>query len=161
MIAKIFDVIIFSVNLTSIYHALVFMPHFDVITLFPAMFAALTEYGVVGRAFKNGKASLRCWNPREFAQDIHKAVDDRPYGGGPGMVMMAQPLANCLRAIRATHHQSEPVRPVIFLTPHGPLLKQADVRQWVAQETGAILLCGRYEGVDQRFIVHMLILLIV
>jgi tRNA (guanine37-N1)-methyltransferase len=127
------------------------MPHFDVITLFPSMFSALTENGVVGRAFKHGKASLRCWNPRDFVSDLHKTVDDRPYGGGPGMVMMAQPLADCLHAIRSTHNENEPRRPVIFLTPHGPLLQQAHIRQW-ADQSGAILLCGRYEGVDQRFI---------
>ena len=124
------------------------MAHFDVISLFPDTFSALTEWGVVGRAFKTGKVSLKCWNPRDFALDNHKTIDDRPYGGGPGMVMMAQPLVDCLAAIRATHANH---RPLVFLTPHGPLLKQSQVRSFAGTE-GAIFLCGRYEGVDQRFI---------
>jgi tRNA (guanine37-N1)-methyltransferase len=124
------------------------VPEFDVITLFPDMFQAFSQSGVVGRGFKSGKAVLRLWNPRDFATDAYKTIDDRPYGGGPGMVMMAPPLASCIQAIRLAHG---PDRPVVFLTPHGPLLKQAHVRQ-LASTSGAILLCGRYEGVDQRFI---------
>jgi len=124
------------------------LAHFDIISLFPDSFSALTESGVVGRAFKSGKVSLKCWNPRDFALDVHKTIDDRPYGGGPGMVMMPQPLLDCLTAIRATHAVR---RPLVFLTPHGPLLKQAHIRGF-ANTDGAILLCGRYEGVDQRFI---------
>ncbi len=124
------------------------MAHFDIISLFPDTFSALSEWGVVGRAFKNGKVSLKCWNPRDFALDAHKTIDDRPYGGGPGMVMMAQPLVDCLAAIRSTHQTR---RPLVFLTPHGPLLKQSHVRGFANTE-GAIFLCGRYEGVDQRFI---------
>lgn len=124
-------------------------PQFDVITLFADYFDAFKTVGVVGRAFKQGRATLRFWNPRDFATDAYKTIDDRPYGGGPGMVMMAPPLAECIKAIRAAHGSDG--RPVIFLTPHGPLLKQAHVQQLAAMQ-GAILLCGRYEGVDQRFI---------
>ncbi|WP_370264411.1 tRNA (guanosine(37)-N1)-methyltransferase TrmD [Limnobacter sp.] len=123
-------------------------PRFDVITIFPDQFPPLLELGVVGRAFKKGLASLHCWNPRDFTTDPHRTVDDRPYGGGPGMVMLAEPLVKTVQAIRAARGDTAPV---IFLTPHGPLLKQADVRTLSATE-GAILLCGRYEGVDQRFI---------
>ena len=130
------------------------VPVFDVITLFPEYFDAFVSVGVVGRAFKQGRAQIRFWNPRDFATDAYRTIDDRPYGGGPGMVMMAPPLADCVRAIRQARSTDlgEPdTRPVIFLTPHGPLLKQAQVRD-MAQGSGAILLCGRYEGVDQRFI---------
>ncbi|HEX4842947.1 MAG TPA: tRNA (guanosine(37)-N1)-methyltransferase TrmD [Limnobacter sp.] len=126
------------------------MPHprFDVITLFPDQFPPLVELGVVGRAFKKGLVSLRCWNPRDFTTDPHRTVDDRPYGGGPGMVMLAEPLVKTLQAIRTDRGDHAPL---IFLTPHGPLLQQAHLRS-MSQTSGAILLCGRYEGVDQRFI---------
>ncbi|HEX4879161.1 MAG TPA: tRNA (guanosine(37)-N1)-methyltransferase TrmD [Limnobacter sp.] len=123
-------------------------PRFDVISIFPDQFPPLVELGVVGRAFKKGLASLRCWNPRDFTTDLHRTVDDRPYGGGPGMVMLAEPLVKTLHAIRADRSDHAPL---IFLTPHGPLLQQANLRS-LSQTEGAILLCGRYEGVDQRFI---------
>ena len=124
-------------------------PRFDVITLFPDQFPSLVELGVVGRALKKQLFELNCWNPRDFTEDVHRTVDDRPYGGGPGMVMLAEPLVRCVKAIREARGDSAPV---VFLTPHGPLLKQADIRQMSDQGQGAILLCGRYEGVDQRFI---------
>jgi len=124
-------------------------PRFDVITLFPDQFPNLLELGVVGRALKKQLFELHCWNPRDFTDDLHRTVDDRPYGGGPGMVMLAEPLVRWVKAIRAARADQAPV---IFLTPHGPLLKQADVRAMSEQGMGAILLCGRYEGVDQRFI---------
>ncbi|HEX4856746.1 MAG TPA: tRNA (guanosine(37)-N1)-methyltransferase TrmD, partial [Limnobacter sp.] len=122
---------------------------FDVITLFPDQFPPLVELGVVGRALKKQLFELHCWNPRDFTDDPHRTVDDRPYGGGPGMVMLAEPLVRCLSAIRAARNDDAPL---VFLTPHGPLLKQEDVRSCCDQGKGAILLCGRYEGVDQRFI---------
>ncbi|HEY1057596.1 MAG TPA: tRNA (guanosine(37)-N1)-methyltransferase TrmD [Limnobacter sp.] len=134
-------------------------PRFDVITLFPEQFPALLEFGVVGRALKRGLFSLKCWNPRDFTLDPHRTVDDRPYGGGPGMVMLAEPLVKTLEAIRTARAQvlpgeaQEPA-PLIYLTPHGPLLKQGHVRALEQDGRGAILLCGRYEGVDQRFIDH-------
>ncbi|MEW6205148.1 MAG: tRNA (guanosine(37)-N1)-methyltransferase TrmD [Pseudomonadota bacterium] len=124
-------------------------PRFDVITLFPDQFPNLIELGVVGRAFKKQLFELNCWNPRDFTEDPHRTVDDRPYGGGPGMVMLAEPLVRCVKAIRAERGDQAPV---VFLTPHGPLLQQANIRAMSDQGTGAILLCGRYEGVDQRFI---------
>jgi tRNA (guanine37-N1)-methyltransferase len=125
-------------------------PRFDVITLFPDQFPGLVEFGVVGRALKNQLFNLNCWNPRDFTDDLHRTVDDRPYGGGPGMVMLAEPLVRCVRAIREARGDNAPV---LFLTPHGPLLKQAHVRCLSdAGQQGAIFLCGRYEGVDQRFI---------
>ncbi|MCQ8896576.1 tRNA (guanosine(37)-N1)-methyltransferase TrmD [Limnobacter humi] len=135
-------------------------PRFDVITLFPEQFPALLEFGVVGRALKKGLFSLKCWNPRDFTTDPHRTVDDRPYGGGPGMVMLAEPLVKTVQAIRAERAAAGEVQagdgksPLIYLTPHGPLLKQADVRHLEQDGCGAILLCGRYEGVDQRFIDH-------
>jgi len=124
-------------------------PRFDVITLFPDQFPNLVELGVVGRALKKQLFELNCWNPRDFTDDAHRTVDDRPYGGGPGMVMLAEPLVRCVKAIRQARGDSAPV---VFLTPHGPLLKQADIRELSDLGQGAILLCGRYEGVDQRFI---------
>lgn len=124
-------------------------PRFDVITLFSDQFPNLVELGVVGRALKRQLFDLKCWNPRDFTDDPHRTVDDRPYGGGPGMVMMAEPLVRCVNAIRQARGDKAPV---VFLTPHGPLLKQADIRGLSDQGQGAILLCGRYEGVDQRFI---------
>jgi tRNA (guanine37-N1)-methyltransferase len=124
-------------------------PRFDVITLFPDQFPRLVELGVVGRALKKQLFELNCWNPRDFTDDPHRTVDDRPYGGGPGMVMLAEPLVRCVTAIRCARGDNAPL---IFLTPHGPLLKQENIRALSDQGEGAILLCGRYEGVDQRFI---------
>lgn len=124
-------------------------PRFDVITIFPDQFVGLINLGVVGRALKKQLFEVNCWNPRDFTDDPHRTVDDRPYGGGPGMVMLAEPLVRCLAAIRAARGDNAPL---VFLTPHGPLLRQADVRACVKSAEGAIFLCGRYEGVDQRFI---------
>lgn len=125
---------------------------FDVVSLFPNMFAAVTEYGVSGRAFERGLCSLHAWNPREFASDPHRTVDDRPYGGGPGMVMMAEPLAQALSSIRASQQQACGVSgPVILLSPQGQPLRDARVRA-LAAERVLTLVCGRYEGVDQRLI---------
>lgn len=125
---------------------------FDVITLFPEMFAPFVEAGVVRRAYAGGLLTLHLWNPRDYADGGYRRVDDRPFGGGPGMVMMAEPLARCLDAV----HQARAVdtgdrAPVLLFTPTGTVLDHDTVAHWAASD-GAILICGRYEGIDQRFI---------
>jgi len=121
---------------------------FDVISLFPELFAPFTEAGVARRAFESGQMVLRLWNPRDFAEGNYRRVDDRPFGGGPGMVMMAEPLARCLRAVQADRTDAPPV---LLFSPVGQVLNHAAVEHWSAG-AGAILICGRYEGIDQRFI---------
>ncbi len=133
----------------------------DVITLFPEILATVRDSGVTGRAHAQGIWSLHAWNPREFTHDVHRTVDDRPYGGGPGMVMMAEPLKQALLAIQTD--RSHPVvsrlssapatsaAPVILLSPVGKRFDQADAAR-LASSRGAIFVCGRYEGIDQRFI---------
>ena len=118
------------------------------ITLFPEMFAALTESGVSRRAHQNELYSLTTWNPREFTKDKHKTVDDRPYGGGPGMVMMYQPLKDNLVAIEASLTEKPYV---IYLSPQGTPLTQQKVAD-LSQHRNITLLCGRYEGIDERLI---------
>lgn len=120
----------------------------DVITLFPHMFAGLTEYGVTGRALGRGLIHLGLWNPRDYALNKHRSVDDRPYGGGPGMVMQTQPLSDALKAAQAATTQH---RPVIYLSPQGRRLDQQGVQE-LTQGQGLVLIAGRYEGIDQRFI---------
>jgi len=120
---------------------------FGVITLFPEMMQVLTGYGVVGRAFREQKAVLQCWSPRDFTQDKHQTVDDRPYGGGPGMVMRAEPLAAAVQAAK----QHLPQAKVMYLSPQGKRLAQASVNE-LATRSQVILVAGRYEGVDERFI---------
>lgn len=120
----------------------------DVISIFPPMFEAISAYGVTGRAIEKGLLQLRVHNPRDFTTDARRTVDDRPYGGGPGMVMMAEPLAGAIRAARAG--QAPEVR-VIYLTPQGRRLDQAAVTALSAR-SGLILLAGRYEGVDERLL---------
>lgn len=119
----------------------------DVLTLFPPMFAALSDYGITGRALKRGIVNLKLWNPRDFTHDVHRTVDDRPYGGGPGMVMKYAPLRDALLAARADGASG----PVIYLSPQGEPLRQQRVREFGAQP-GMILVAGRYEGIDERFI---------
>ena len=119
---------------------------FDVISLFPEMFAAMRQ-GVTGRAVERGQVALQLWNPRDYAEDVHRTVDDRPYGGGPGMVMMVEPLRLAIGAARAAAPDSR----VLYLSPQGRRLDQAAVRQ-MATEPGLVLLAGRYEGVDERLI---------
>lgn len=121
---------------------------FDVLTVFPAMFAAVTESGITRRAFEEGRAALRTWNPRDFTTDNYRTVDDRPYGGGPGMVMLAEPLERALAAVQAA--RPKPAR-LIHFSPTGRRIDQALLRE-MAAGPGAILLCGRYEGIDQRFL---------
>lgn len=121
---------------------------FGVVTLFPEMFHAITEYGVTGRAFQQGLLSLRCWNPRDFTDDRHRTVDDRPYGGGPGMVMKVAPLRAAIRAAKVATARSTKV---IALSPQGRLLNQAEINQ-LAAHPSLILVCGRYEGIDERLV---------
>ncbi len=121
---------------------------FDVITLFPEMFAALTASGITRRALERGLWQLACWNPRQWTEDVHRTVDDRPYGGGPGMVMMASPLE---QAIAAAKVGAGGTAKVIYLSPQGARIGQKRVAQLAAGD-GAILLCGRYEGIDERVI---------
>ncbi len=122
---------------------------FDVITLFPEMLAILRDYGVTGRAHSRGQWCLQAWNPREFTEDTHQTVDDRPYGGGPGMVMMAEPLHRTVMAIKKARQDAEV--PVILMSPAGQPWHQSHAQNW-SQSQGAIVICGRYEGIDQRFI---------
>jgi tRNA (guanine37-N1)-methyltransferase len=126
--------------------------HYDVVTLFPAMFDALTSWGVTGRARETGIYQFVAWNPRDFAANAYRTIDDRPYGGGPGMVMMAEPLAKALRAARR-RQSSCGVREtrVVYMSPQGRRLDHDAVRSLSSLE-GAVVLCGRYEGVDERLI---------
>ncbi|WP_395060088.1 tRNA (guanosine(37)-N1)-methyltransferase TrmD [Polaromonas sp.] len=125
---------------------------FDVITLFPELFAPFLISGVTRRAYESGLVEVRLWNPREFAEGNYRRVDDRSFGGGPGMVMMAEPLARCLEAIRAERAEAVNLRaPVVLFSPTGRALNHSGVAVWSAS-AGAVLICGRYEGLDQRFI---------
>jgi tRNA (guanine37-N1)-methyltransferase len=119
---------------------------FDVVTLFPQMFAAVTESGITGRALQAGLWGLKTWNPRDFTTDNYRTVDDRPFGGGPGMVMLAEPLAKALEAARAAGAGR-----VIYLSPQGRKLDHRRVVE-LAREAALTLLCGRYEGVDERLL---------
>ena len=121
---------------------------FDVITLFPELFGPHLTHGVTRRAFESGQVEVKLWPLRDFADDNYRRVDDRPYGGGPGMVMLAEPLQRALQAVRAARAVPGPV---IHFTPTGRRIDQAVVQQF-AQGAGAVLLCGRYEGIDQRIL---------
>jgi tRNA (guanine37-N1)-methyltransferase len=123
---------------------------FDVLTLFPEMFAPHLTVGVTRRAFASGAVQVRLWPLRDFASDAYHRVDDRPFGGGPGMVMLAEPLERALEAVRAARMESDPA-PVVHFTPTGEPLTQRRVAEF-ARGPGATLLCGRYEGIDQRVI---------
>lgn len=119
-----------------------------VISLFPDMFRAITDFGVTGRAVKRGLLEINLWNPRDFAHDKHRTVDDRPYGGGPGMLMMVQPLRDAIQA--AKQAAGDDVK-VIYLSPQGKKLTQSGVAE-LAQHQKLILVAGRYEGIDERVI---------
>ncbi len=119
----------------------------DVITLFPELVRSVIEHGVVGRAADQGLLELQLWNPRDFTTDRHRTVDDRPYGGGPGMLMKVEPLLACIRAVRADNASAR----LIYLSPQGKVLKQPMLRE-AAEQGDLILLCGRYEGIDERLI---------
>ena len=121
---------------------------FGIISLFPEMFDAVSHYGVTGRAVRNGLIGLQCWNPRDFTHDRHNTVDDRPYGGGPGMLMKVQPLRDAIHAAKSV--AGEDAR-VIYLSPQGRKLDQAGVQN-LAQQSNLILVAGRYEGIDERLI---------
>lgn len=154
---------------------------FDLITLFPELIAPFLQAGITRRAYGSGQVRVRTWNPRDFADGNYRRVDDRPFGGGPGMVMMAEPLARCLAAVRADRGEAAagpvspstspgvadgagpgpaelPVAPdggrapVVLFSPIGAVLNHAAVARWAHDPAGAILICGRYEGIDQRFI---------
>ncbi|MDE1997363.1 MAG: tRNA (guanosine(37)-N1)-methyltransferase TrmD [Burkholderiales bacterium] len=125
---------------------------FDVITLFPELFAPFQTIGVTRRAFDSKAVDLRLWPLRDFAEGVYRRVDDRPFGGGPGMVMLVEPLVRALQAIRADQQAQGGERlPVVLFSPAGRPLTQSRVES-LASSPGAVLLCGRYEGVDQRFI---------
>jgi tRNA (guanine37-N1)-methyltransferase len=121
---------------------------FDCVTLFPEMFSAVTGFGITRRAKEQGLWDLHTWNPRDFTSDNHRTIDDRPYGGGPGMVMMPDPLE---KAIAAATARSEVKAKVVFLSPQGSVLDDRGVKR-LAQESRLVLLCGRYEGVDERLL---------
>lgn len=119
-----------------------------VVTLFPEMFKAITDQGVTGKAVNNGLLNLEFWNPRDFTHDKHRTVDDRPYGGGPGMLMKVQPLRDAIQAAKAA--AGEQAR-VIYLSPQGRKLDQAGVTE-LAQRDRLVLVAGRYEGIDERLL---------
>ena len=121
----------------------------DIVTLFPGMIEAATGYGVTGRAVEHGILQLGFWNPRDFTRDRHRTVDDRPFGGGPGMVMMLPPLRDAIRAARTAQG---PGSRVIYLSPQGERLDQRWARATVADDRPLVLVAGRYEGVDERLL---------
>lgn len=122
---------------------------FGVVTLFPEMFEAISRFGVTGRAVRNGSIEVECWNPRDFTHDKHRTVDDRPYGGGPGMLMKVQPLRDAIHAAK-TAAGSDEVK-VIYLSPQGRRLDHKGVQE-LATRKKLILVAGRYEGIDERLI---------
>lgn len=124
---------------------------FGVIILFPDMFDAITGLGMTGRAVSQGLIRLETWNPRDFTEDNYRRVDERPYGGGPGMVMLIEPLAKAIAAAKARAAELDIDAPVIYLSPQGQRFDEAATKQ-LALHQGLILLCGRYEGVDERLI---------
>jgi tRNA (guanine37-N1)-methyltransferase len=121
---------------------------FGLVTLFPEMFDAFSKHGVSGRAVKSGLISVDCWNPRDFTHDKHRTVDDRPFGGGPGMLMKVQPLRDAIHAAKAA---SEKPSKVIYMSPQGRKLDQQGAKELVSNER-LIFVCGRYEGIDERLI---------
>ena len=125
---------------------------FDVITLFPDLFAPFLTQGITRRAYESGQVDVKLWNLRDHAEGTYRRVDDRPFGGGPGMVMLAEPLERALDAVASARAGAgAPPGPVVLFTPTGRRIDQALVRDW-AGGAGATLLCGRYEGIDQRVI---------
>ncbi len=124
---------------------------FDVITLFPEMFDAITKYGITSRALQQNIYDVQYWNPRDFTTDNHKTVDDRPYGGGPGMVMLVEPLELAISAAKVSQAEKNIERWVIHLSPAGKPLTHEKVMQ-LSKKLGLVLLASRYEGVDQRLI---------
>ncbi len=123
----------------------------DIITLFPELFIPFVQAGVTRRAYESGQLDVKTWNPRDYAEGNYKRVDDRPFGGGPGMVMLAEPLAACLAAVRAESDLDRQQAPLVYFSPVGEVLSQSLVQR-SGLTAGVVLLCGRYEGIDQRFI---------
>ncbi len=123
------------------------MYQFDVVTLFPQLFPSFFECGVIGRAIKDKRLGFRSWNPRHYTNDVHHTVDDRPYGGGPGMVMMYEPLAQAIQSAK----KQQPKAKVVYLSPQGKPLSQLALERF-SKESGLIMVCGRYEGIDERVI---------
>jgi tRNA (guanine37-N1)-methyltransferase len=129
------------------------MIRFDILTLMPELFEPHWQHGITQRAYASGQVQVQLWPLREYGEGPYRRVDDRPFGGGPGMVMLAQPLEKALLAVQAHHHAlhlTQP-RPLIYFTPTGEPMQQKNIEA-IAAAGGATLLCGRYEGVDQRFI---------
>lgn len=124
------------------------MMRFDVITLFPAMFSAIVEHGITRRAHQQRLWALGTWNPRDYVDDAHRTIDDRPFGGGPGMVMMAPPLADAVAAVKASGGGAK----VIAFAANGTALNDSQVRRLAQSGDSLALVCGRYEGIDQRFL---------
>jgi tRNA (guanine37-N1)-methyltransferase len=128
------------------------MLNFDIVTLFPQMFDAVTRHGITGRALDRRLFNLVTWNPRDYAANAYRSVDDRPYGGGPGMVMMVAPLERALQAARQRQQGCGVSRPrVVYLSPQGSVLNHETVGR-LGREEGLVLIAGRYEGVDERLI---------
>ncbi len=122
-----------------------------IVSLFPEFARQVACYGITGRAVERGQLQLQCWNPRDYAQDVHRTVDDRPYGGGPGMVMQVEPTRSAIAAARSASSQAGKAAKVVYLSPQGETLTQAWADRLKA-EPALVLLCGRYEGVDERLI---------
>jgi tRNA (guanine37-N1)-methyltransferase len=126
--------------------------HFDVITIFPEMMDALLDHGITARALEEKRFALKTWNPRDFTADNYRRVDDRPFGGGPGMVMMAEPLQACIECAKARQREAGVERPkVVLLSPQGERLTEALVQE-LSRDEGVVLIAGRYEGVDERLV---------
>jgi len=124
---------------------------FDVVTLFPEMVESVANVGVLGRAVKNGSIQLTSWNPRDYTQDKHRTVDDRPYGGGPGMLMKVEPLKAAIEDAKRASAVNGVASRVIYMSPQGKPVTQKDVKA-LAEQPGLILIAGRYEGIDERII---------
>ncbi|MBL8516484.1 MAG: tRNA (guanosine(37)-N1)-methyltransferase TrmD [Betaproteobacteria bacterium] len=126
--------------------------YIDVITLFPEMFDAVAKHGITRRALEQHLWSLGVWNPRDFVEDNYRTIDDRPYGGGPGMVMLAEPLNAAIDAALKRQQDAGVAGKVVYLTPQAKPLTDAGVRRLKEESAGLVLLAGRYEGVDERLI---------
>lgn len=125
---------------------------FDLITIFPEMVRAITDFGVTGRAIDRGIATLQSWNPRDYTEDRHRTVDDRPYGGGPGMVMLYEPLKRTIQQVCQSQRDAGIEKPhLVYLSPQGAPLTQQRAEA-LSHQPGVILLAGRYEGIDERLI---------
>lgn len=127
------------------------MKRIALVTLFPQMTEALTEYGITARALNEGLWSLKCFNPREYTRDKHRTVDDRPYGGGPGMVMMVEPLRQAIQDAKNWASEGGDEAKVVYLSPQGKVLDQQGVNH-LGESASLVLVAGRYEGIDERVI---------